>query len=51
MNENKDDEKFIGSLMPLSRILDQVRTAKCRCIILNYETEVVKRDDLTKRIN
>lgn len=51
MNENKDDEKFIGSLMPLSRILEQVRTCKCKCLILNYENEEAKKDDLNKKIN
>jgi hypothetical protein len=50
MNENKDDEKFIGSLMPLSRILEQVRASRCKCLILNYESEEAKKDDLNKNI-
>lgn len=51
MNENKDDDHFIGSLIPLGKILDQVRTVKCKSIILNYETEEAKKDDLSKKIN
>ena len=51
MNENKDDDHFIGSLIPLGKILDQVRTVKCKSIILNYEAEEAKKDDLSKKIN
>jgi hypothetical protein len=46
-----EDERFIAALMPLPRILEQVRTAKCRCLIQNYESEEAKKDDLNKKIH
>ena len=51
MNEGGEDEKFIGSLMALPRMLEQVRASKCRCLIQNYESEEAKKDDLSKKIH
>ena len=51
MKETGEDEKFIGSLTPLPKMLEQVRASKCRCLIQNYESEEAKKDDLSKKIN
>lgn len=51
MSEGGEDEKFIGGLMALPRMLEQVRAGKCRCVIQNFESEEVKKDDLSKKIN
>ena len=50
MNENKDNDKFIGSLMPLSRIMEQVRTWKCKSVILNFESEELKKNELNQKL-
>ena len=51
MSEGGEDEKFIGGLMALPRMLEQVRAGKCRCVIQNFESEEAKKDDLSKKIN
>jgi hypothetical protein len=51
MNESRDDERFIAALMPLPRILQQVRAAQCRSLIANFEGEESRKDDLGKRLH
>lgn len=51
MNENKDDEKFIGSLIPLNRMMEMIRSHKIRSVIQNYESEQGKKEDLNKKLN
>lgn len=51
MNENKEDQKFINSLVSLSKIKDQIRLNKCKCLIANFENQEIKKEEISNKIN
>jgi hypothetical protein len=51
MNENKADDKFIGSLISLSSLMQLVCSSKIKSIISHFETEETKKEDISKKIH
>lgn len=51
MNENKSDDKFIGSLISLKDLMQLVCKNKIISIISHFETQETKKDDISKKIN
>lgn len=49
MNQNKSDG-FIGCLISLEVLLENVRKNQCQCIIANFANEEGSRDDLNKKM-
>ena len=50
MNEHADNEHFIGSLIPLTQLLNSVRSSKANCLIAHFQAEDAKKDELGKKI-
>ena len=49
MNENKSDG-FIGCLISLQNLQENIRMNKCKSIISNFEVEEGKNDELNKKM-